>query len=83
MSNEDQASNLYLSILNSAATITIVSASIYYLGYLYLYGFYRTFGIPIDSLNTSFETIVLQNRIIFIPLILILYTHIGLTFLIA
>ena len=72
MSNEDHANNLYLSILNSAATITIVSASLYYLGYMYLYGFYRAFGIPIDSLNTSFETIVLENRIIFIPIILII-----------
>lgn len=66
-----QPNATYTAILNSAATIAIISASLYYVGYLYLLGFYRAFGIPIDSLNLSFQVIAIQSRIVFIPTIFI------------
>ena len=69
---KDQASDLYSAILSSAATIAFISASLYYIGYLYLLGFYRAFGIPIDSLNLSFQVIASQSRIILIPVIMII-----------
>lgn len=65
------ATPAWATLAGSAAVVTGVGAFLYYLGYLFLRGYYGWFGIPVEMLGLTAEQILAESGTILVPNLLI------------
>jgi len=67
---ENKAGSITALVSSLAAATAVTSGFLFYIGYLFLRGFYRAFSIPIEMLELSAQDIIAESGTLLIPLLL-------------
>jgi hypothetical protein len=71
MSGERKEAGSVIAIISSLAAATAVTSGfLFYIGYLFLRGFYRAFNIPIELLEFTPQDVIAESGTLLVPLLL-------------